>query len=175
MFSVIISTCNPPNLVSTCAHRMREIQLLQPFFHHELWLNQFSQNRLIFKYLTMKFIRVGVIQFDLFPRNCELTSAFENSASLIGKSTLCYTVLTRSKNRVFSFHREDIAPFFFFFLFDRTVCSCAKQSGVIGKIVDSFISVRVVMLFHFYHTVSSFFVEFLSIQLSHQVVFPQGA
>ena len=114
----------------------------------------------------MKFIRVGVIQFDLFPRNCELTSAFENSASLIGKSTLCHTVLTRSKNRVFSFHREDIAPFFFF-LFDRTVCSCAKQSGVIGKIVDSFISVRVVMLFHFYHTVSSFFVEFLSIQLSH--------
>lgn len=72
----------------------------------------------------MKFIRAGVIQFDLFPRNCELTSAFENSASLIGKSTLCHSVLTRSKNRVFSFHREDIAPFFF--LFDRTVCSCAK-------------------------------------------------
>lgn len=166
MFSLIISTCNPPNLVSTCAHRMREILLLQPFFHHELWLNQFSQNRLIFKYLTMKFIRAGVIQFDLFPRNCELTSAFENSASLLGKSTLCHTVLTRSKNRVFSFHREDIVPIFFF-LFDRTVCSCAKQSGVIGKIVDSFISVRVVMLFHFYHTVSSFFVEFLSIQLSH--------
>ena len=66
----------------------------------------------------MKFIRVGVIQFDLFPRNCELTSAFENSASLIGKSTLCHTVLTRSKNRVFSFHREDIAPFFFSFLIE---------------------------------------------------------
>lgn len=160
MFSVIISTCNPPNLVSTCAHRMREILLLQPFFHHELWLNQFSQNRLIFKYLTMKFIRAGVIQFDLFPRNCELTSAFENSASLLGKSTLCHTVLTRRKKIVF-FHSTEKTLLLFFFLFDRTVCSCAKQSGVIGKIVDSFISVRVVMLFHFYHTVSSFFVEFL--------------
>lgn len=160
MFSVIISTCNPPNLVSTCAHRMREILLLQPFFHHELWLNQFSQNRLIFKYLTMKFIRAGVIQFDLFARNCELTSAFENSASLLGKSTLCHTVLTRRKKIVF-FHSTGKTLLLFFFLFDRTVCSCAKQSGVIGKIVDSFISVRVVMLFHFYHTVSSFFVEFL--------------
>lgn len=160
MFSVIISTCNPPNLVSTCAHRMREILLLQPFFHHELWLNQFSQNRLIFKYLTMKFIRAGVIQFDLFPRNCELTSAFENSASLLGKSTLCHTVLTRRKKSCF-FIPPGRHCSFFFFLFDRSVCSCAKQSGVIGKIVDSFISVRVVMLFHFYHTVSSFFVEFL--------------
>ena len=96
----------------------------------------------------MKFIRAGVIQFDLFPRNCELTSAFENSASLLGKSTLCHTVLTRRKKIVF-FHSTGKTLLLFFFLFDRTVCSCAKQSGVIGKIVDSFISVRVVMLFHF--------------------------
>lgn len=118
MFSVIISTCNPPNLVSTCAHRMREILLLQPFFHHELWLNQFSQNRLIFEYLTMKFIRAGVIQFDLFPRNCELTSAFENSASLLGKSTLCHTVLTRRKKSCFFIPPGRHCSFFFSFLIE---------------------------------------------------------
>ena len=85
----------------------------------------------------MKFIRAGVIQFDLFPRNCELTSAFENSASLLGKSTLCHTVLTRRKKIVF-FHSTGKTLLLFFFPFDRTVCSCAKQSGVIGKIVDSY-------------------------------------
>lgn len=88
------------------------------FFYHELWLNQFSQNRLIFKYLTMKFIRAGVIQFDLFPRNCELTSAFENSASLLGKSTLCHTVLTRRKKSCFFIPPGRHCSFFFSFLIE---------------------------------------------------------
>lgn len=61
----------------------------------------------------MKFIRAGVIQFDLFPRNCELTSAFENSASFLENRRSVIQFLPEGKNRVFSFHREDIAPFFF--------------------------------------------------------------
>ena len=84
----------------------------------------------------MKFIRVGVIQFDLFPRNCELTSAFENSASLIGNRRSVIQFLPEVK--IVFFHSTGKTLLLFFFLFDRTVCSCAKQSGVIGKIVDSY-------------------------------------